>query len=330
MDVAIVGAGAVGLGLASCLADREGAIHLVARREDAARAIRTSGIVRSGLFGAARVDPAKLHVATDVGALAGATIETILVCTKTLESETVARALADVWDSFATPPRVVLCHNGWGSAEVFAAQLPRSAVFSARVITGFRRTSEHAVEITVHAQPIHVGGLFGQDAADVAPLCAEIARGGIPCEAVDSIERDLLAKLLYNCLLNPLGALVRVPYGELGKRPETRAIMATIAHEVFAVLDAAGRRTHWATADEYLDTFHAQLLPPTASHESSMLQDLRAGRRTEIDALSGAVVAMGKEAGVEAPVNAALLALIHAAEEAASQEIAAATGREEG
>jgi 2-dehydropantoate 2-reductase len=130
----------------------------------------------------------------------------------------------------------------------------------------------------------------------------------------DDVRADLLAKLLYNGLLNPLGALVDAPYGALGERPPTRELMIALARETFAVFEAAELRTHWPDADAYLETFFGTLLPPTAEHESSMLQDLRAGRATEIDAISGAICELGAAHGVETPCHAALLALVHAAE----------------
>ena len=114
---------------------------------------------------------------------------------------------------------------------------------------------------------------------------------------------------------NPLGALVGVPYGALGKAPETRRVMQAVAGEIFDVLDRSGRHTHWRSAEAYLDVFYRELLPPTALHASSMLQDLAAGRATEIEALNGAVVRMGVSADVATPVNAALTDLVHAAEQ---------------
>jgi len=104
-----------------------------------------------------------------------------------------------------------------------------------------------------------------------------------------------------------------VPYGALGERRETRSIMQVVAHEVFAVMQSAGFRTHWPCAEAYLESFYAELLPATALHESSMLQDLRAGRRTEIDALNGAVAALAAQHAVPTPVNGALATLIRAA-----------------
>jgi 2-dehydropantoate 2-reductase len=80
------------------------------------------------------------------------------------------------------------------------------------------------------------------------------------------------------------------------------------------MLSLSEHATHWSTAAEYLEVFYRDLLPPTADHESSMLQDLRAGRPTEVDALCGAVAKLGAELGVETPVNRALTQLVHAAE----------------
>ena len=105
-----------------------------------------------------------------------------------------------------------------------------------------------------------------------------------------------------------------VPYGRLGEEAPTRAIMEAVAQEVFAVWGAGGFQIHWPDAERYLEVFYADLLPPTADHESSMLQDLQAGRPTEIDSLCGAVVALGRKFRVATPVNSALLELIHAAE----------------
>jgi 2-dehydropantoate 2-reductase len=168
------------------------------------------------------------------------------------------------------------------------------------------------VEITVHADAVRIGSLFGSTSPCLSQLADAIARGGIPCETTDEIEKDLWAKVLYNCLLNPLGAIIGVPYGALGERRELRAIMGALAGEVFAVLERAGNRTHWESADDYLAVFYRDLLPATAQHESSMLQDVRAHRPTEIDALCGAVVALGQRLGVPTPVNQALTLLVRA------------------
>ena len=191
-----------------------------------------------------------------------------------------------------------------------AERFPKARVWNARVITGFRRAAPHHVEVTVHAEPVRIGSLFGEPSARVAPLCQALSAGGLPTEPTDDVAADLWAKLLYNGCLNPACAILGVPYGALGDSEHGRALIEALAREIFAVMHAAGWRTHWSSADAWLDDFFERLLPPTASHESSMLQDLRARRRTEVDALTGAIVALGEEHHVPAPTNAALLRLV--------------------
>ena len=235
-----------------------------------------------------------------------------MLCTKTPAIPEVARQVGRVWPILNPKPIVVLCQNGWGSAQRVAEQLPASHVFSARVITGFSRTTPGSVEITAHAQPIRMGSLFDQNPAPLEPLCEALTRGGIPAEISPSIDRDLWAKMLYNCALNPLGALLRVPYGEIALRVPSREILENVVREIFRVLEETPYETYWTSADEYLETFYRDLLPPTERHDSSMLQDLRAGRVTEIDSLCGAVARLGTENGIAAPVNTALAELVRA------------------
>jgi 2-dehydropantoate 2-reductase len=125
--------------------------------------------------------------------------------------------------------------------------------------------------------------------------------------------------MLYNCALNPLGAISGRSYGELVDDPTTRALVEEVIHEIFLVLTAAVVEVAWPDASAYLETFYSQLIPPTAAHESSMLQDLRAGRPTEIDALCGAVERLGFEHGVVTPVVSALAALVRVAESRPTQ-----------
>jgi len=318
LRVAVIGAGGVGLGIGSCLLRSGAKVLFVVRDEQGANALRTHGLERTGVFGKVSFPPDRFEVDTRYARIASWNPDHVLVCTKTTECDGVADALltacAEPWSRRASPPAIVLCLNGWGSAERFAARFPAQQIFNARVITGFRRDAPFRVEITVHAEAIHIGSLHGADLASIEPLCRAIDVGGIPCAPSAEIERDLLAKLLYNCALNPLAALRGVPYGAIGDDPASRATLEAVVREIFAVLDASSLATHWSTPDAYLAFFFDALLPPTREHESSMLQDLRAGRPTEIDALCGAVVGLGRAAGIATPVNAALATLIRAIE----------------
>jgi 2-dehydropantoate 2-reductase len=314
VEAIVFGAGAVGLGLASALHAAGGARVRIVARPAAAAALLAHGLVRSGIFGDVFVPPERLEVAEDASALGGPHAGFVLVATKAFDGAAAAAALAGARAAVGPDTRLVLCQNGWGNAERFAAVFPPARVWSARVITGFRRLAPHHVDVTVHAEPVRIGSLFGAPVAHVAELCAALAKGGVPCEPSDDIAADLWAKLLYNAALNPLGALLGASYGALGASPEARGVLEALARETFAVMERAGFATHWPSADAWLADLYARLLPPTAAHESSMLQDIRAGRRTEIDAITGAVVALAERHGVAAPVSESLLALVRALE----------------
>lgn len=304
----------MGLGLASALLAGGAEVAVVARAPTA-EALRARGLRRRGVLGEAAHAAGSFDAASALDALPPRPAAYALVATQAFDVERAARELAAAPPSvLAADAPVVFCQNGWGHAETAAAVLGRARVFRARVITGFRRPTPAEVEVTVHAQPVHMGSLFGEPPARLEPLCAALDRGGLPCAAVEDVAADLLAKLLYNATLNPLGAILRVPYGGLAESTEGRALLAAIAGETFAAIAAAGLRTHWETADAWLADLHARLLPPTASHESSMLQALRAGRRTEIDAISGAVVRLAAAHGVDVPVTRALHTLVAALE----------------
>src|SRR5262249_53879596 len=130
----------------------------------------------------------------------------------------------------------------------------------------------------------------------------------------DRLAALLWAKVFYNAALNPLGALLGLHYGALPESAHSRALMDGVIDEAFDVARAEGVSLPWSSAGGYRDEFYGRLVPATYDHRSSMLQDLERGRRTEIDAINGAVWRRGAEHGIKTPVNAALTQLIHTVE----------------
>ena len=305
----IYGAGAVGLALASCLL-AAGERRAILARPQTARRLAQEGLLRTGLFGRAYAPPGRLDVVSTLDDLPAAPVDCVLVCVKSYDSGAAARDLHAHGPLVGPRTRFVLFQNGWGNAQTFARFFPPQAIYNARVITGFARPAPNRVEVTVHADAIHVGSLYGAGLASVEGLCAAVAAGGIPCRTAPEIARDLWAKMLFNCPLNALGALLGLPYGALAESEHARPVMEAIVREVFAVMGAAGYASHWPTASDYLPVFYGTLVPRTARHLSSTLQDLRAGKRTEIDALNGAVVALGEAHHVPVPANRVVYHLI--------------------
>lgn len=321
MRVVVVGAGGVGLGLGSFLLAAGAEVAFVGRAATVA-ALRRDGLARGGRFGDHRAAPGAFEAVErldELPAAGAAPPDFVLACVKSFDSETAAAALAAAGAAIGERSLVVVCQNGWGGADAFARALGRERVYGARVITGFVRPTPSRVDVTAHAEPVAVGSLHGAPPAAAEPLCAALRRGGLPAETTDRLSELLVAKLLYNGCLNALGAICGVPYGALGASEAARAVMRELAEESFCALGAAGLRTRWPSADAFLKSLYEELLPPTAAHEPSTLQDLRAGRRTEIDALNGAVVRLAEAHGLDAPVNRTLCEIVHLLEEKASR-----------
>lgn len=305
----IYGGGAVGLGIASCLLCSGSEVDILARAQTVA-ALESEGLTRTGIFGDVHAKPGAFRCYRSLQEACSGPYDFVLICTKSFDSPAAAEDLSGQNACTDSSAKLVLFQNGWGNAEVFAARFERNRIYNARVITGFRRHRPNEVEITVHADSIHIGSFFGADASAVETLCLAISAGGIPCERTDVIEKDLWAKMLYNCALNPLGAILNVPYGVLAEHAVTRELMDAIVEEVFAVMAASGYTTHWQNAQDFLSVFYERLVPDTAEHKSSMLQDLTAGRRTEIDALNGAVIKLAQDHALAVPYNRAAHSLI--------------------
>ena len=314
MKVAIVGTGAVGCALGSCLHASGHQIVFIGRRGTHTEPLGTRDLRRTGIFGEVTIPRTEIRTVHSLGEAGPSPFDYVLLCTKTTANAEIRPQLEATWPDLGSDTWLVLCQNGLGNAEFFAEKLPPERIANARILTGFRKLDLHTVEVTVHGDPIQVGSLFVPETRELDSLCTAIQAGGIPCRPSRQIEAELWAKLLYNCLLNPLGALADVNYGELGQNPFTRSIMESMAREIFAVLDATGSRTFWETSEAYLQAFYSELLPPTALHESSMLQDIRAAQATEIDVLSGAVVGLGLAHEIDTPINRAMVTLVHAAE----------------
>lgn len=302
MRALIYGCGAVGLGLASCLLKSKVRVDIIARG-NTVEALHKNGLIRTGMFGRYHANPSEFGSYISLSEVPNKAYDYILGCTKSFDSYQAAKDLSIHKSMFGPDTKIVLFQNGWGNAEAFTCFFDQQVVYNARVITGFQRSGPNEVAITVHADSIHIGSLFGADVSMVKGLSESIDRGDIPCRTTGEIGKDVWAKMLYNCALNPLGAILDVSYGKLAEHEYTRSIMNEISQEVFEVMTTAGHKTHWQTAKDFLKVFYKKLVPNTAEHKSSTLQDIVAKKPTEIDALNGAVISLAKKYSIAVPYN---------------------------
>ncbi len=306
MNILFYGAGALGQALGAMLAAAGHQVDLLLRPRFL-EPIRTSGLRVTGIFGDFTAPPANCHPLASLGESRGP-YDYVLLTTKAYDTEA---AVADIATLGERAGVVVSMQNGCGNVERVVAAFGPERSLGARVITGFALSAPGVANITVCADAIHVGPSGGTVIpATAARLAEALAAAGHPTVAVPDINPSLFAKLLYNCALNPLGAILGVHYGLLGEREETRRIMDKVMDETFAVIDALGGRTPWASAAAYREVFYTTLLPVTYNHRASMLQDVENGKPTEVDALVGYVVSQGRRLGVATPTCELLTELV--------------------
>lgn len=132
---------------------------------------------------------------------------------------------------------------------------------------------------------------------------------------VPNIKHAIFGKLLVNSCLNPTGALLDLTYGGLLENGHSRSLIIDMADETLRVLGAADGFHPYASGKDYVEQFlQPVILQGASQHRSSMVQDIAAGRRTEIDFLNGAIVKLGRNLGVATPAHQAIIALIKARE----------------
>ena len=307
--ILVAGAGAVGSVLGTLLKRSGWDVTLLGRAEHLA-AVRRDGLALAGLFGEHRVSGFTL--ATDVAALHGPYAAVLL----TVKAYDTAAMIGAVAPHLASDGVVICLQNGLGNIEEVAKAVGPGRVIGGRVIFGAALTDPGCVRVTVYAEPVMLGSLqpgryAGLDET-ATRWAAAFAAAGIPAASTSELLAYLWAKVLYNAPLNPLGAILGVTYGELAADSDLRVVMDRVIEESFVVARARGVRLRWSTAAGFCEEFYGRLVPATASHRSSMLQDLERGRPTEIDAINGRVWEYGRTVGIATPLNEAMTRLVRA------------------
>jgi len=306
--VLVAGCGAVGSVFACLLRAAGHHVAVLARREHV-RAIRSGGLHVTGIWGDHHARDVDAHETADE---LGREYDAVLVTCKSYQSPAL---LAAVGDRVAAGGVALSLQNGLGNVDRLVALYGPDRALAGRVIFGAEMMEPGTVRVTVEAEPVLIGG--------TRPCCRERAEqwatrfraAGVHCEATDDVVAALWAKAFYNAALNPLGALLRLRYGELASDPQRRRVMNGVVEEAFAVARAEAVRLAWKSAAEYLDVFYGRLVPATANHRSSMLQDIERARRTEIDAICGEIVRRGEAHGIDAALNRLLMLLVIARSE---------------
>ncbi len=296
MRIAVLGAGAVGLSVAARLSRVAEVVAVT--RERCVAAIGRDGFHLSGRWG-----DGVCEFAVTTSLDPGEKFDYVFVTAKSVDTAAICREFAPLLARSET----VSLQNGIGNEEIIAGVADR--VIGGMIITGFEWRSDNAVHVSVEGGPMKLGRFPAGTDSTVEALVDLVRRAGIPVEGSAAIRTEIWGKTMYNCALNPLGALMNVPYGCLAE-PHSWAVIEAIVTEVYEVAAAEGISLAWPDPESYLAFLASTQLPNTAGHHSSMLQDLARGRLTEIDFMNGAIAAIGARHGIRAPYNACIADLV--------------------
>ncbi|MGM0398710.1 MAG: ketopantoate reductase family protein [Halobacteriota archaeon] len=305
MHVAVLGAGSLGTLFAAKLRAAGVPVTLIGRPGRHLQVIEREGIRIHQTD--ATVETVPVEATDDHAAVADA--DWLLLAVKSYDT---ASAMSDVTD-YLDGTTVLTVQNGLGNAETIAEFVPGE-----RVLVG---TTAHGASIPSAGHVHHagagetvIGRYFGDNDAEVDDIASTLTEAGIETVVTDTPRDALWEKVLVNVAINAATALARVPNGHLVSYAAGERLVERAIEEALAVAHADGR-----SIDDGIIGVAKTVARETAPNRSSMLQDVEAGSRTEIESLNGAIVARGVANDVDTPVNRTLADLVRLAETLAEE-----------
>jgi 2-dehydropantoate 2-reductase len=300
MRFCVIGAGSMGSLYGGLLARAGFDVALVDVWQEHLDAIRRNGLHLDGITGDLRIPVRAMTRVDEVAPVNCAIILTDANSTREA-AETARRVLGT--DGFA-----LTLQNGIGNVEALGEVLG-----DGRVLGG---TSNHSAALQgpghvthTHAAPTWIGELDGRSTKRLHETAEALTRAGFTPLVVDNILAHIWNKFVLNCGINAISAVTGLRLGELVRTPPVDELQTRIIEEVLAVVRAKGVAL---TDPDPMRTIKDHCWKKY--NKPSTLQHVEQGKRTEIDALNGALVREARRLGVPTPYNDALTLLLKGVE----------------
>jgi 2-dehydropantoate 2-reductase len=288
--IAVFGTGGAGGYFGAQLARAGEDVTFIARGEHL-RAIREHGLILETPKGEICVRSA----ATDDPAEAGPA-DAVLVGVKTWQVLDAARAIRPL---IAPGTFVVPLQNGVEAAAQLASVLGAENVVGGLCGTLSWRIGPGRIRSIGEVNFAKIGELDNRPSERVERLRAAFSHAGVNVEVPADIGKALWAKFLFVVSLGGVGAVTRAPVSVVRSLPETRRMLTRAMEEILAVARARGVALPDAVVASTL-AFVDSLSPDGTT---SLQRDIAEGKPSELEAWNGAVVRLGREAGVPTPVH---------------------------
>ena len=219
-------------------------------------------------------------------------ISHLLVTTKAYD---VGSAVQSIAHHLGADSTALVLVNGMGLAAQLQRDFPQLDIFSGTTTEGAYRIAPLHIRHAGHGETRI--GRKGQE--QPAPWFHSWSGALGNCVWDSDIDAALWEKMAVNCVINPLTAIYRCRNGDLAQRPELARQVDSVCTEITQVSYAAG----FTSTAQTLQQTVARVIAGTAANRSSMLQDVSAGRRTEIDYITGYLLQVARDHGIVAPHN---------------------------
>lgn len=311
LKIVVVGAGAMGSLFGGLLAESGQSVTLVDVNAAHLHAIQAEGLHLQTDAGARHVQGLRAclpHGATEPPDL-------VLVFTKTLHT---AGALAGVAHLIGPQTHVLSLQNGLGNVEAIGQHVAME-----RILVGVTTWPADLVgpgHVHSHGQGVvRLMSADGRERPFVAAVARALDQAGLACTADAEVWTAVWEKLAFNAALNSICTATQCTVDQLGAVEDGRALAFAVVDEVLAVAQAQGIAVQPAACKARV----ADAIARHVGHRPSMLQDVLAGRRTEIEAINGAVVAAADARGIPVPCTRTLLQLVRLVQERPAHATAA-------
>lgn len=297
----------MGLLLATMLSSGGLEVVLACRRAEQAEVIREKGVVVEAHGGQWS---AKIPAATPE-ALPRYNYDIAVVAVKAYDAATAA---VEAKHLLRRSGVAVSIQNGLGAFEEIASTIGLERTLYMGLYIGARRIADNRVEYTGGRKAV-IGPIaveMGETLEKTGELLAQALRASnVEAVLVEDAEPWRWDKLVVNAAINPVTAILGVINKAVYDNPYAREVAEAAAREAGIVAERRGVKLPRDPVRAVEETARA-----TSSNKSSMLQDIEARRRTEVDYINGAIVQLGLEEGVYTPVNYTLYLEVKALEKA--------------
>ena len=293
MRVVVMGTGGVGGYFGGRLAQGGCDVRFVARGEHLA-ALREHGLRIESKLGDLQL---AVRASDDAASLGPA--DFILISVKLWDTEAAVQAIAPL---VGPETAVVSFQNGVEKEEILRRHLPQRAVLGGVSYVSAKILRPGVISQSGAMQKLVFGEFDGSASDRTAALLDACKRGGIDAEISPDITRAIWEKFIFLVGLSAVTTAMRSTIGPIRGNGRTRSFLLDVMREVVAVGRAQGVRLEEDLAEKQLAFCDG--LPPGMT--SSMHTDLEAGRRLELNWLSGGVTELGRLTGVPTPLNRAV------------------------